>query len=109
MHCQATHFLSSAVGVRLHMCVACVQNGLMTLFHESSVEPGVISCAGMCRKGRFMKHLVSWMSEPKCNDIIREKWYDIWSKADAGFGAELRSEVESSKSETHVLTGAGMA
>jgi len=39
MHCQVTHFLSSVVGVRLHMCVACVQNGLMTLFRESSVEP----------------------------------------------------------------------
>ena len=66
---------------------------------------------GTRRKGRFTKHLVSWMTEPKCTDVIRQKWYDIWSECDASFGAELKAKVEAAEPSKHAhpMAGATMA
>lgn len=51
------------------------------------------------------------MTEPKCTDVIRQKWYDIWSECDAGFGAELKAKVEAAEpgKHAHPMAGATMA
>ena len=70
-----------------------------------------VECVECCRLGRFTKHVVSWMTEPKCTDTIRERWYDIWTKCDANFGADLKAKVQAANpgKEAHPLQGATVA
>ena len=42
-----------------------------------------------CRKANFLKGLVPWMADPKLPAEARDRWVDIWSRADSTLGTEV--------------------
>lgn len=52
------------------------------------------------RKERFLTNVMGWMTDPKTTQEIREKWIEIWSRADKDFG-ELVKEKCSGKEAGH--------
>ena len=47
-----------------------------------------------------MTNVMGWMTDPKTTQEIREKWIEIWSRADKDFG-ELVKEKCSGKEAGH--------
>lgn len=45
------------------------------------------------RKGLFLKNLVPWLADPKLPKAAADKWIDYFGRADAGLGAEVRSNA----------------
>ena len=54
----------------------------------------LILVVGVAGRMRFIGHIVAWMSEPKCNEKIRNIWYQHWSNVDADLGKLVKKEVE---------------
>ena len=49
---------------------------------------------GLCRRAAlFLKHIVAWMSMPKCNDKIRSTWVGYWTQVDAGLGERVKKQL----------------
>ena len=44
-----------------------------------------------CRKANFLKNIVPWMADPKLPDEARDRWVEIWSRADGTLGTEVTS------------------
>ncbi|KAK9865690.1 hypothetical protein WJX84_005180 [Apatococcus fuscideae] len=51
------------------------------------------------RKERFIGHIVSWMTEPKCNEKIRNLWYSHWKNVDADLGKIVEERVKAATSK----------
>ena len=62
-----------------------------------------------CRKERFMTNVMGWMTDPKTTQEIREKWFAIWSKADANFGAMVKEKCSGEKAGHPAMAGATKA
>ncbi|KAK9814659.1 hypothetical protein WJX72_009344 [[Myrmecia] bisecta] len=46
------------------------------------------------RRERFLKHIVSWMTEPKCNQRVRDVWVSYWSQCDEELGQIIAKRVQ---------------
>ncbi|BDA47324.1 Catalase isozyme B [Coccomyxa sp. Obi] len=46
------------------------------------------------RRGRFLEHVVGWLTDPKLTQEVRDNWVDIWTRVDADLGAEVRAQVK---------------
>ena len=42
------------------------------------------------RKANFLKNLVPWMADPKLPAEARDRWVEIWTRADSTLGTEVR-------------------
>ena len=56
-----------------------------------------------------MTNVMGWMTDPKTTQEIREKWFAIWSKADADFGAMVKKECSGEKAGHPEMAGATKA
>ena len=52
-------------------------------------------CLGLrCRAGMFLKHIVAWLSMPKCNEKIRSTWVEYWHQVDSGLGERVKKDLQ---------------
>ena len=56
-----------------------------------------------------MTNVMGWMTDPKTTQDIREKWFAIWSKADADFGAAVKEKCSGEKAGHPAMAGATKA
>ncbi len=47
-----------------------------------------------CRKQRFQKHVLQWMSDPKLTSEVRDKWMGWWARVDFNLGTELGQQLD---------------
>ena len=57
----------------------------------------------------FTTNVMGWMTDPKTTQDIREKWFAIWSKADADFGAMVKEKCSGEKAGHPAMAGATKA
>jgi hypothetical protein len=47
-----------------------------------------------CVQERFIKHVVQFLADPRCNDEIRRVWIGYWTQCDEKLGQRLTKQLQ---------------